>query len=249
MLDILQPASSTSGECYEGSDLEALSTMRRYQEWIISRFRPYLAGRAIEIGAGIGNIATHILPHVDSLDLVEPSDNLIGQLQSKFAGMKNVTVIHRNFESAVAQTASEFYDCIILVNVLEHIEDDAQALAECRRVLRPSGRLLILVPALRFLYSDLDALVGHFRRYTRDTLSAVLTAAGFKIELHNYFDCIGILPWWLLNTLGGATTFNPTLVKIYDSLFVPVTRLLESRIAPPIGKNLVAVARREAMAP
>ena len=91
----MDQTSQTNNEIYEGSDLEALSTMRRYQEWIISYFQPYLAGDAIEIGAGIGNIASHILPHVSTLKLVEPSENMIGRLREKFTDTDNVTIIHQ----------------------------------------------------------------------------------------------------------------------------------------------------------
>ena len=48
----------------------------------------------------------------------------------------------------------------------------------------------------------------------------------------------------ILNTLGGTTAFNATLVKIYDAVFVPVSRFIECWRPPPIGKSLVAIASR-----
>ena len=240
----MDQTSQTNNEIYEGSDLEALSTMRRYQEWIISQFQPYLAGDAIEIGAGIGNIASHILPHVSTLKLVEPSENMIGRLREKFTDTDNVTIIQQEFDTLVRDTPAGSYDCVILVNVLEHIEDDSTAVSECMRILRPNGHLLVLVPALPFLFSDLDAAVGHYRRYTKDGLSSTFESASFSIELHSYFDFLGIFPWWVLNTLGGAIKFNPKLVNVYDLVFVPITRWLEERINPPVGKNLITVGKR-----
>ena len=127
---------------------------------------------------------------------------------------------------------------MILVNILEHIEDDENALKECRRILRRNGKLLILVPALPFLFSDLDSKHGHFRRYARGDLMSKVRDANFDIIYSSYFDMLGIIPWYLLNTLGGAVRFDPTLMSIYDKIFVPITRWFESRISPPIGKNL-----------
>ena len=62
---------------YEGADLEALATLHRYQRWIVDTFQPYISGRAVEFGAGIGNISQLIRPLVSTLDLVEPSANLV----------------------------------------------------------------------------------------------------------------------------------------------------------------------------
>ena len=85
---------------YEGTDLEALTNMRRYRELITSYFRPYLAGEAIEIGAGIGSMAYHITPHVRSLQLVEPSPNLIETLKARFADHEKVSVINKIWSKA-----------------------------------------------------------------------------------------------------------------------------------------------------
>ena len=56
---------------YEGSDLEALATLHRYQRWIVETFQPYLSGRAIEFGAGIGNISAliRIIKHKNNLEI------------------------------------------------------------------------------------------------------------------------------------------------------------------------------------
>jgi len=229
---------------YEGRDLEALSALRRYREWMMTYFSPYLAGDAIEIGAGIGNMSEHIAPFVSSLELVEPSPNLIGPLKSRFNRSTSISITHETFEGFVAKRVTESCDSIIMVNVLEHIEDDRTALKECYRILRPGGHLLILVPALQFLFSKLDEMVGHYRRYERSDLEGKIQQTEFHMVELKFFDFAGVLPWWLLNTIGGATEFNPQMVSLYDALIVPVTRTIESVFTPPIGKNLIAILRR-----
>lgn len=229
---------------YEGSDLEALSTLHRYQKWIVDVFRPYLGEKSVELGAGLGNISTLLRAHVANLDLVEPSVNLGEPLRRRFEGDPAVDVYFESLETWLPSAADAGYDSVTLVNVLEHIEDDKAALAGFRRITKPGGHLMLFVPALQFLFSDLDALVGHYRRYHRLELERLVRAAGFEIVESRYFDALGILPWWLLNTKMGATKFNPFLARLYDAVFVPLSRGLEKIVAPPIGKNILLVARR-----
>ncbi|MBT3361010.1 MAG: class I SAM-dependent methyltransferase [Rhodospirillales bacterium] len=229
---------------YQGADLEALANLHRYQRWVIEIFLPYLSGRVIEFGAGVGNISTLIRPHVATLDLVEPSANLVISLKRRFGDTDCVAIYEESLESRLLETADETYESIVLVNVLEHIEDDAMALEGFYRILKPGGHLLLFVPALEFLFSDLDVVLRHFRRYQRPELNRRTTGAGFDIVKSRYFDVLGVFPWWLLNTKMGATEFNPVLASIYDAVFVPLSRGLESLAPPPFGKNIILVARR-----
>jgi SAM-dependent methyltransferase len=229
---------------YEGSDLEALSTLHRYQRWIIDGFQPYLGGQAIEFGAGIGNISFLVRPLVTSLDLVEPSINLCKPLRQRFDGDEAISISHELLETRIPNIKDKQYDCVVLVNVLEHIEDDIAALKGLYRILKPGGHLLIFVPALKFLFSDMDARVGHFRRYQHPELKGRVAGAGFNIIKSKYFDFLGIIAWWVLNTKMGSTDFNPMLASIYDAIFVPTSRVIESVIRPPIGKNILLVAKR-----
>lgn len=229
---------------YDGADLEALATLHRYQRWIVETFRPFLSGPTIEFGAGIGNISALIRCHVSSLELVEPSANLVPPLKRRFGEDKSVVIIEQPLETWLPKIADNTYQSVVLVNVLEHIEDDVAALDGFYRILKPGGHLLLFVPALKFLYSDLDALVGHYRRYQRPELNERTANAGFEIVRSRYFDLIGVAPWWLLNTKMGATGFNPLLVGIYDAVFAPLSRALESLAPPPFGKNILLVARR-----
>lgn len=242
------PAGAATGNgpevLYEGRDLEATAGLDNYNAWIVDAFAPYLGGHAIEIGSGIGTFAGLLRPRVDRLDAVEPSPNLISVLEARFAGDAAVTVRSATLESHVAAMGDACRDSVVLVNVLEHIEDDRAALAELFRITRPGGHLLLFVPALPFLFSELDRQFGHFRRYRRSELRAKVGEAGFEIRLARYFDILGVAPWWLLNTVGGKTDFDPKMVRLYDRIGVPLTRFAERVLAPPLGKNVLLVARR-----
>ena len=228
---------------YPGKDLEVLASAYRYTQWVLQYFLPYVGGNTIEIGAGLGEIASRILPKVLTLDLVEPSSVLAEFLQQRFVDTDKAQIFPTTLETHLSKKLLKKYNAIIMINVLEHIEDDVAALCQLRDTLEPGGHLLIYVPAMPKLYSKLDKMHGHYRRYTRKEFSYRLQKAGFEINLLRYFDILGIFPWYFFNTLGGKTDFDPFAVKLYDSIGVPITKFFESIISPPIGKNLIAVAK------
>ncbi len=233
-----------NGVEYEGADLEALLVLHNYAQWIVDGFSLYLGERAVEFGAGLGAISQRLRPHVSSLDLVEPSPTLIDPLRRKFSGDGGVRIIHDTLEAESGRIEDGSRDSVVMVNVLEHIADDAEALRECHRILRPGGHLLIFVPALGMLYSELDRLVGHHRRYHRASLRQLARDAGFEIVRLDYFDMIGAFAWFLLNRVMGKTGFDRGLARFYDSVFVRLMRPVETLLPPPFGKNLILVARR-----
>lgn len=231
---------------YEAWDLEALSGIPNYQEWIVHSFRPYLRGDATEIGAGMGTFSKRLLDHVERLQLVEPAGNLVSELTEIFAGNANVEIVGETAEDYLSGQPEASRDCVVMVNVLEHIEDDVRAMAGLLRILKPGGHLLVFVPALGWLFSAMDVALGHHRRYHRGALKDLARQAGFEVVSARYFDFLGVVPWWIVYTLSGKTRFNPGLSKLYDSLVVPVGRALEAVVPPPWGKNVVLVARKPA---
>ncbi len=224
-------------------ELEVLARMPNYYDWIMETFVPFVRGHVVEYGAGMGTISQQLAPLAERLTLVEPSTNLVGILRGKFRDDPKVEVDVDSLEEHAARIGAAAVDTVVMVNVLEHIEDDCQALADLFRILRPGGRLLIFVPALHSLMSKLDLMFGHFRRYHRTDLAEKVAKAGGEVEFCRYFDFLGILPWFFLNKLMRATTFNPRFVHFHDKFVVPVSRAAERVILPPIGKNIILIAR------
>lgn len=229
---------------FPGEVLEDMGEMPNYNDWIVGHFRRHLGGKAAEIGAGLGTISELLRPHVESLDLIEPTPALAQRLQAKFADDGGCSVAEKTLETWVSTSAGADYDAIVMVNVLEHIEDDHAAARGLFDALIPGGKLLIFVPALPFLFSELDRIYGHFRRYRRGQLRICIESAGFRIDTLHYFDITGVIPWWLLNTLMGKTSFHQPSLTVYDKLFVPPTKLIESVLPPPLGKNLILIASK-----
>jgi SAM-dependent methyltransferase len=80
------------------------------------------------------------------------------------------------------------YDLVVLFDVLEHIENDLEALCRLRDILKPSGKIVITVPAFMFLWSHHDVVNHHYRRYTMRGLKELFTRAGFDVEWATYFN-------------------------------------------------------------
>ena len=229
---------------YDGEDLEVLLGLHRYRQWIFSDMAPYLGSRSVEIGAGIGSFTKLLLGAVDTLDVIEPSPPLHPWLERQFGGLEQVRIVPDSAERWIAGARPGAYDSVVLINVLEHMQDDDAMLRNFAGVLAPGGYLLLFVPALMLLFSELDRRYGHYRRYALPALRRQVAAAGFSIVTARYFDILGLLPWLILNTWMGKTAFSPRLTRLYDRFGVPLTRAVESMVTPPVGKNILLIARK-----
>jgi SAM-dependent methyltransferase len=240
----LQSRAKDRPPVYGGEDLAVLAAAHNYYNWIADLIQPYLFGHVIEYGAGLGAVSKRLLPYAQRLELVEPEPHLAEQLRDMFGQEPRVDVFIGTLERHIEIAASSSADTVVLVNVLEHIADDHRAVEELVRLLRPNGRLIIFVPALPWLMSDLDRVHGHFRRYYRRRLADLVTDNDCVIDRLHYFDFAGILPWWLVNTIGRRVDFNLRAVRLFDRVVVPLARRFEKLFLPPIGKNLLLVASK-----
>ena len=234
---------------YAGKDLEAMSFAVNYHRWILSIFEPYLGKRIVEVGAGTGSFSELLLERrLESLSLVEPSTAMHQQLSRRMEELRPpVTLKTYNdvFENVAGQIRSTSQpDSIIYVNVLEHIADDVNELKVINDTLDAGGRLFIFVPALSWLHGSMDRQLGHFRRYTRTEIEKKCVAAGFRVIVSRYFDVMGVLPWWVKYKLLQSDQMEPGAVRFYDQRVVPVARMLESSVTPPIGKNVLLITEK-----
>lgn len=224
-----------------------MSFAENYHRWICDCFRPYLGTRLVEVGAGSGTFSELLLEGaVDSLDLVEPSDAMYRLLEERARGFGRASVAthHATFGQVAERLRDSAPDSIIYVNVLEHIADDVAELAAIRETLSPRGRVFLFVPALPCLYGAFDYQVGHYRRYTKPEVVDKCGGVGFRIVDARYFDLSGVLPWWVKYRVLKSDALETRAVKLYDRWVVPVARLVEARLQPPLGKNVLLVAER-----
>jgi len=234
---------------YPGRELESMAFAVNYHRWILEIFRPFLGKRLIEVGAGSGSFSELLLQtNPESLEALEPSANMYPLLADHLRHIDRAHVGRARHGTLISSTdairQSGPPDSILYVNVLEHIEDDKRELEAIHSLLRPGGHALIFVPANPWLMGSIDHMLGHYRRYTMRDLQSKCRSAGFDIRLASHFDILGIAPWWLKYCLMKSKTMEPAAVRVYDRYVVPVSRMLEGLVRPPIGKNIILVAQK-----
>jgi len=226
---------------YTGKELEAMSFAVNYHQWIVDELTPYLGETVVEVGAGTGDMSRLLLQtRLKHLYSFEPSSNMFPKLKAKAEGVSRMTAFNEYFNERSVVDAP---DSVLYLNVLEHIEDDAAELLNVYKALRSGAYLLIFVPALSWLFSPADESVGHYRRYHKVPLVKRVEEAGFKVEKARYFDLAGIIPWYV-NFVLLKNSFSAGSITLYDRLVVPPMRYLERAITPPIGKNILLIARK-----
>ncbi|MFL5462855.1 MAG: class I SAM-dependent methyltransferase [Gemmatimonadaceae bacterium] len=228
---------------YSGTELDAVAEATNYYRWIIDSFSDALGKRIVEAGAGIGTVSELLLKSASPREmlLVEPAENNIPALHQKFDGDARVRIHHGYLEDIDKSVTA---DTVIAVNVLEHVERDAEFLKAAHTTLVPGGALLLLVPAVPAIYGSLDKAFDHYRRYTRPRLQERLLSAGFEIETLHYLNFLGVAAWFAAGRIMHRTTLGRAQVRFYDRFVIPWLRSIESRVRPPIGQSLLAIGRK-----
>jgi SAM-dependent methyltransferase len=229
---------------YFGKDLEAMDSASKYYDWMLSYFAPYIGQRFLEVGAGSGNFSERLLQlQPQSLTSVEPSASVYAPLQARLSRHDHVSTHHGCLSDKAGEWRGKF-DTAFYVNVMEHVEDDAAEVRLALDCLVPGGHLLIFVPALPWLYGKADELFGHYRRYTMQSLTALVGGLPVTVQASRYFDILGVVPWWVAFVLLQRPVMSPRMVWLYDRMVVPIARRMEALVQPPIGKNLLLVVRK-----
>lgn len=213
------------------------------KKWINPKIKNRLI---IDFGCGTGG----------NFEFLEKFGEVIGVDNSKialsFCPKKNLTQL---FNGSHLPFSDNFADLITALDVLEHIDNDVSILKEHRRVLKNNGKILITVPAYRFIWSEHDEALGHRRRYIANELRNKLHQNGFKILKISYaitfvFPIIlfyrlykGIFP---NNPLKPKTSYVllPNFINTLFINFMKLESLLIGKINLPFGCSIIAFAEK-----
>jgi SAM-dependent methyltransferase len=239
---------SHSAPLHRGCDfqlqsLKALANATAYNKWIFSIFVEYLGRRVLEIGCGTGNLTRLLLEKAEEVTAIDIHAAHLKLLATRVRvpdGHK-LSIKNQNIEEDMTDVSG--FDTVVLVNVLEHLSQPDEALRRIYQALDPGGRVVVLVPALAFLLSPFDELIGHCRRYTRKSLANQLTPAGFKLVKSVYFNFLGIGGWWWYFRILNKKRFTKESVALFETL-VPMLRVIEWVLPPPVGLSVVAVGEK-----
>jgi 2-polyprenyl-3-methyl-5-hydroxy-6-metoxy-1,4-benzoquinol methylase len=237
----IPPAEFDDSDAELSDVLATLEEADNYADWIYRLIRPYLGDDVLEIGAGHGELTERLRrgAHVTATDL---SKRCVDELAVRFDGCNDVDVLQADV--AALGTEGRTFDSVVLINVLEHIDDDDGALADLRELLKPGGRLCVFVPAFEGLYSDFDRRIGHRRRYRRSQLATTFDRAGLGVVDARYVNTVGALAWWLFSRQLGQVPTQRWSVRLYDKVAVPVIRNLEADRSPRFGQSLLCIGER-----
>lgn len=147
---------------------------------------------------------------------------------------------------------SDSFDFVFATDIIEHVDDDAQALAEILRVLRPGGRVLITVPAFPSLWGLQDDQSLHKRRYRMSGLLPLIRSSGLIVEMRFHFNFLLFVPVWIARKiirlagikLASETDIStPLLNAVLKTIFEADIRLAPW-LRPPFGVSILVVASR-----
>ena len=203
----------------EAYDLDELARATRLADWMFEQFRPLVASRTAEVGAGVGTFSGRLLgAGVERLLLLEPDPGLAGELERRFGSDPRVELVRESVPGSptLARDAGR-YGLVLCQNVLEHVADDAGALRELGAALEPGGRLALLVPAHPRLYGSLDRAYGHERRYTRERVERLVRDTGLELLELRSFNLLGVAGWWW-KSRRGAGGLGTRSLRAYEAL-------------------------------
>lgn len=253
----------TEEDSFNKENFEFLFEMEQRHFWHIGRreiiyamlqrlYRKELSNISmIEIGCGNGSV----LQYLNGKGVnIEGGDLFLEALQ--FC-QRRVDVPLYQLDAVNTPFADEQYDVVGLFDVVEHIDDDEAVLKEAHRICKSGGRVILTVPANRWLWSYFDTISYHKRRYSKKELCRKLQRAGFVVEKMSFYVFFLFPVFFLYRLVENMrrSSDNKELssrtevqtIPLINEVFLGLLRLEKSlikNISLPLGTSLVAIARK-----
>jgi SAM-dependent methyltransferase len=218
---------------------------------VVSAVRRHFPGATslLEVGCGTGFVLAGLREAFPELRLVgsELYEEGLAFARARLPGVDLVELDAREMPFR------EEFDVVGAFDVLEHVHEDEEVLAGMRQALRPGGGVILLVPQHPRLWSDLDVVAHHVRRYTRRELAAKVGRAGFRIvETTSWMS--SLLPAMVGSRAVRHFSRRPydpfselrpgPLNRVFERILDGERTLIERGISLPVGGSLLIVARR-----
>lgn len=226
---------------YAGTELNLFALAANWKRYVKKTIAQYVLGDVLEVGAGIGGTTAALHDGtVRRWVCLEPDLNQARRLHSmahRRWGISEPNVIVGDI-TALAERPS--FDCVLYMDVLEHIPDDHLQIQQVAKLVRKGGHLVILSPAHAYLFSEFDKTIGHLRRYNKRQLRSLMPSGWTESKLV-YLDSVGILL-----SFGNAVVLRQPVpsrrqIMIWDRTCVPISRILDRLLLSQVGKSILAV--------
>ncbi len=202
----------------------------------------------LEIGCGNGILLSKLKKMGKKTLGLEPSKELF-EIAKK--NNPDLEIVNGRAEQ-LGDLIQEKFDSVLMIDVLEHIEDDNGLVQKIYNVLNEKGEYIIVVPAYQFAYGKRDKSLGHYRRYSKKSLKKVLEKNNFVIEKIRYWNMLGLLPYLIAEKIfkkalktefrtKNKNFFSKIISKLLDYWF----RFIENKINCGFGLSLICVAKKK----
>lgn len=220
--------------------LEAMARAKWYNKWLFSLMEEHLGGEILEVGAGIGNF-TSLLAKKGNVTVIDIRKDYVRNLKNDFgshvlAGLGDVEKDRYFF-------GVRKFDTVVCLNVLEHIKDEYKAMKNMFNLLKSEGKLVLLVPAHKALYSNFDQEIGHFRRYSKHQLKNKLEDMGLLVTENKYVNWWGAIGWLLWFRISRKQYMSKRAINIFDN-YGKFLLFFESIVSSPFGLSVYVVAKK-----
>jgi SAM-dependent methyltransferase len=226
---------------YVGGELDLFSLATNWKRYIKAEIGNYLVGDVLEVGAGIGSTTAAL--HDGTAErwvCLEPDAGHAKRLRTLITERWDPATTNVIVGSLRTLAERPSFDCILYVDVLEHIRDDRLQIEDAARLVRTGGHIVVLSPAHQWLFSEFDKSIGHLRRYDKRHLQSLMPSGWIEKKLA-YVDSVGVLL-----SLGNVLALRQAMpsrlqISIWDRICVPLSRILDRVLLGKFGKSVLAV--------
>lgn len=229
---------------YSGDELDIFSSAKNWKKYWSKIVRKYLGVTVLEVGAGIGaNSQVLFNSEYKRWVALEPDRQLCAEIRkfiSKNDSFRYIEVV----PGKVSELApAELFDTILYIDVLEHIENDLEELGIAQLHLTSGGHIVVVAPAHNFLFTAFDKKIGHYRRYNKRMLKAIVPT-NCSIVFIKYFDSVGMLASLANKILLKTDTPSLGQVLFWDKFMVRSSVLIDKLFGFSLGKTIICVLKR-----